>query len=81
MTLVGILHAVITAIIQIYETFVANGFSFTFLGHLFNIFGALIGWIIAGITTTILITSVIGIFIIIIILGILYYYYYLTGKL
>ncbi|KAL6593013.1 hypothetical protein U3516DRAFT_767786 [Neocallimastix sp. 'constans'] len=57
MTLVGILHAVITAIIQIYETFVANGFSFTFLGHLFNIFRALIGWIIAGITTTILITS------------------------
>jgi len=61
MTLVGILHAIGTAGFQIFQTLMANGVGTVAGGHILNIFGALAGWIIEGLTFSIFIGIICGI--------------------
>jgi len=61
MTLIGIAHAIGTAISQVCATTAANGVGTVAAGHIVNIAGALGGWIIAGITPEMVIgTGLIG---------------------
>ncbi|OUM67469.1 hypothetical protein PIROE2DRAFT_5108 [Piromyces sp. E2] len=55
MTLIGIIHAVGTAVSQVVATTAAHGVSAATAGHYANIVGALGGWVLAGITTPVLV--------------------------
>jgi len=59
MALIGIFHAILTAVGQVFATLNAHGIGLSAFGHIINIFFALIGWILAGITPTILIAMLI----------------------
>ncbi len=64
MTLIGILHAIGTAGFQVCQTIAANGFGMAAVGHIFNIFGALVWWIIEGLTVGLMSALIIGIILI-----------------